>query len=97
MAKEGFTYIMGSNTLVLYVGVTSNLESCVYQHKNHTYDGFSAKYNVTKLLYFEGPGDIISSIDREKEIKKWNRNKKFVLIRTINPYFKDLAEDWFDG
>ncbi len=97
MTKEGYIYIMGSETLVLYVGSTHNLENRVYEHKNKLVpNSFTARYNVNKLLYFEGPGDITSALDREQEIKKWNRKKKLILIRTKNPYLKDLAEDWYD-
>ncbi len=92
--KEGYVYIMGSETLVLYVGVTSHLENRVHQHKNHEYGGFTAKYNVTRLLYYEGLGSIEASIEREKQIKKWNRKKKLVLIRTKNPNLEDLSYSW---
>ncbi len=92
--KEGYVYIMGSDTLVLYVGVTSDLEKRVYQHKNHTFRGFTARYHITRLLYFEGPGSIEGAIEREKEIKKWNRKKKLVLIRSKNPDLEDLSLRW---
>ncbi len=92
--KEGYVYIMGSETLVIYVGVTSQLEDRVNQHKNHGFGGFTAKYNVTRLLYYEGPGSMEGAIEREKQIKKWNRKKKLVLIRSKNPNLEDLSASW---
>ncbi len=76
---------------VLYIGVTSNLIKRVYEHKQHADpNSFSAKYNVTKLIYYEGTDDIRVAIEREKQLKKWSRKKKDVLIDTMNPERKDL-------
>ncbi|MCF7918002.1 GIY-YIG nuclease family protein, partial [Candidatus Gracilibacteria bacterium] len=97
MEKQGFVYIMGSATLVLYVGVTSDLEKRVWEHKSHSVSGFTDRYNITKLLYYESGGDMYGAITREKQIKGWLRKKKLALIETINPYYKDLAGDWYDG
>ena len=92
--KPGYTYIMGSDTGVLYIGVTSDIYTRVHQHKNGTFEGFSKTYNCTRLLYYEQHEDINRSIAREKQLKGWRREKKLTLIRTINPTFKDLAEQW---
>jgi putative endonuclease len=92
--KPGYTYIMGSNTGTLYIGVTSDIYIRVQQHKNGTFEGFSKKYNCNRLLYYEASESIIESIAREKQLKGWRREKKLNLIRTQNPNFKDLAETW---
>ena len=90
----GYTYIMGSLTGTLYVGVTSELDVRVRQHKNGTFEGFSKKYGCTRLLYYEEHEYIGTAIAREKQLKGWRREKKLNLIRTLNPQFKDLAEKW---
>jgi putative endonuclease len=90
----GYTYIMGSTSGTLYTGVTSDLYVRVRQHKSGAFEGFSSKYNCTRLLYSEEFTDIRSAIAREKEIKGWRRERKLDLIRTINPEFKDLAVNW---
>jgi putative endonuclease len=92
--KPGYTYIMGSSTGTLYIGVTSDLESRIWKHKNGTFEGFSKKYNCTRLLYYEQHEDIRTSIAREKQLKGWRREKKLALICTANPEFKDLAATW---
>jgi putative endonuclease len=81
-----------SNT-VLYTGVTNNLERRVYEHKNNITEGFSKKYNIHKLVFFETTNDIKSAIAREKQIKGWLRIKKIKLIETANPEWKDLSSD----
>ena len=92
--KPGYIYIMGSPTGTLYIGVTSDLEGRVWKHKSGTYEGFSKKYNCTRLLYYEQHEDIRTSIARETQLKGWRREKKLALIRTTNPTFKDLAAIW---
>jgi putative endonuclease len=92
--KPGYTYIMGSPTGTLYIGVTSNIYTRVQQHKTGAFEGFSKQYNCTRLLYYEQHEDISQSIAREKQLKGWRREKKLNLIRTTNPNFKDLAETW---
>jgi putative endonuclease len=79
---------------VLYTGVTNDLERRVYEHKNKLVKGFSAKYNITKLVYYEVFKDIREAILREKQIKGGSRRKKIELIKNINPQFDDLAEEW---
>ena len=92
--KLGYTYIMGSPTGTLYIGVTSDIYIRIQQHKNGTFEGFSKEHNCTRLLYYEQHEDISQSIAREKQLKGWRREKKLDLIRTLNPDFKDLAETW---
>ena len=95
--KNYFIYILTSDTGTLYTGVTNNLEKRIYQHKHKLIDGFTKKYNITRLVYFEETTDINAAIQREKEIKGWRRSKKIELIKTSNPTWKDLAENWFAG
>jgi putative endonuclease len=90
----GYTYIMGSPTGTLYIGITSDIYIRVQQHKNGTFEGFSKEHNCTRLLYYEQHKDITQSISREKQLKGWRREKKLNLIRTQNPDFKDLAVTW---
>jgi putative endonuclease len=90
--SAGYTYIMGSLTGTLYIGVTSNFDTRILQHKNGTFEGFSKTYGCTRLIYFEKYDDIRTAIAREKQLKGWRREKKLNLVRTTNPDFKDLAE-----
>jgi putative endonuclease len=76
----------------MYVGVTNDLERRLYEHKNKLVKGFTEKYNVNKLVYVEETGDVISALAREKEIKKWRREKKNNLVVGSNPEWKDLSE-----
>ena len=88
----GYTYIMGSTSGTLYIGVTSDLDTRILQHKNGTFEGFSKTYGCTRLLYYEKYDDIRTAVAREKQLKGWRREKKLNLIRTTNPEFRDLAE-----
>jgi putative endonuclease len=93
MEKGGSVYIMGNEKPVLYIGVTSNLLGRVYQHRNNLVEGFTKKYNLHKLLYFENFEDIENAIIREKQLKRWHREWKINLIRFSNPEFKDLFNE----
>jgi putative endonuclease len=88
-------YILGSLSGTLYVGVTSNLRNRVWQHKNHTFAGFSAKYGVDRLLYCEQYSYSEHAIAREKQLKGWRREKKIALIAKENPKWEDLSREWF--
>lgn len=89
-----FVYIMASESGTLYTGVTNDLVKRVWQHKNNLIEGFTKKYQCHKIIYFEETGDVESAILREKQIKGWSRWKKEALIKTINPPWKDLSNDW---
>ena len=91
--KGGFVYILASKSGVLYVGVTNRLRRRIVEHRLKLVDGFSARYNVTRLVYYEKFGDIRNAIAREKQIKGWLRVKKIALIESTNPRWKDLAEE----
>jgi putative endonuclease len=91
--KTYYTYILTNwNNRVMYVGVTNNLNRRLYEHRSKRNAGFTAKYNVHKLVYFEETHSILKAIEREKEIKKWRREKKNNLVITINPEWKDLSD-----
>jgi len=87
-------YIMASASGVLYTGVTNFLERRVRQHKQKLIEGFTKKYDVTRLVYYEPYGQIKSAISREKQVKNWRREKKLTQIRSMNPKFRDLSEDF---
>jgi putative endonuclease len=90
--KTGYIYILtNSSDEVLYIGVTSNLIKRIYEHKNKLVEGFSQKYNLTKLVYYETVNDMYSAITREKQIKGWLRSKKIDLIQRMNPNWTDLS------
>lgn len=80
---------------MLYIGVTNNLERRVYEHKMKLNEGFTKKYNLHQLVYYEDTDDIGHAIEREKQLKRWRREKKVWLIEQLNPSWKDLAEDWY--
>lgn len=93
MSKEYYIYLITNKKLnVLYTGVTNNLIRRIYEHKNKLLDGFTKKYNVDRLIYFEAYSEINDAILREKQIKGWSRKKKNDLINTINPQWKDLYD-----
>ena len=79
---------------VLYIGVTSNLPKRLYEHRNGLVEGFTKKYNVHKLVYYEETDYRISANERERQLKKWSRAKKNALVNTINPTWRDLSLDW---
>ena len=88
---QAYVYILASQRNgTLYIGVTNNLIRRVYEHRNHMLDGFTKKYHVHRLVYYECCPDITSAIMREKRLKKWNRRWKLRLIEGANPDWKDL-------
>ena len=90
-----YVYILSSQRRVLYIGITSHIERRVGQHKSHTFGGFTAKYNVTNLVYFERYSSVGRAIRREKELKDWRREKKIALIESSNPKWRDLSYGWY--
>ena len=91
-----YVYILASRSKRLYTGVTSDLKGRIYQHKTKATGGFTARYNINRLLYFETGEDMRAAIAREKQIKGWTRARKIALIETTNPGWRDLSEDWLD-
>ena len=78
----------------MYIGVTNNLERRIYEHKHKLSDGFTKKYNINKLVYFESTSDINSAIAREKQLKGWIRLRKNELVETKNPKWEDISLSW---
>ena len=94
MGKGGYVYILANERLtVLYVGVTSDLEQRVLQHRSGLIKGFTWRYNLCRLLYYEEHGKVEDAIRREKQIKGWTRSKKEALIDRVNPERRDLAPE----
>ena len=95
MNKNYFVYIITNyEETTFYIGVTSDLEKRIYEHKHKILDGFSSKYNLSKLIYFEQTNSIETAIKREKQLKNWHRKWKINLIKESNPELKDLSENW---
>src|SRR5437667_12182897 len=90
-----YVYIMTNRSGTLYTGVTNNLMRRVYEHKHHLTPGFTSKYKVDRLVYFEFGESISAAIEREKQSKGWTRKKKLDLVRTSNPKWKDLSAEWY--
>ena len=95
-AMDYFVYILTNwNNKVMYTGVTNNLERRLFEHQNELVEGFTKKYHVHKLVYYESTDDIYSAITREKQIKGWTRAKKNALVDEINPDWRDLSGEWY--
>jgi putative endonuclease len=92
--KQYYVYIMTNRSQTLYTGVTNNLRRRMFEHKLHLVTGFTSKYHITRLVYFEETSDVHAAIAREKQIKGWLRAKKIILIESMNPDWRDLSEEW---
>src|SRR5437016_4850790 len=95
--KTYYVYILASKSRTLYTGVTNNLERRVVEHRRKLNAGFTARYNINRLVYYEAGGDIEAMIAREKQIKAWGRLKKIALIESMNRDWKDLSNGWPGG
>jgi len=93
--KSYSVYIVGSLSGTLYVGVTGKLRKRAFEHKFHSLEGFTDKYDVERLLYWESYDDVHKAIGREKQLKGWRREKKIVLIESVNPHWVDFSKDWY--
>jgi putative endonuclease len=91
MPKQYYVYILSSYLRVIYTGVTSDLCRRIYEHKHKVHEGFTSKYNVNQLVYYEVTNDIRAAIEREKQIKGYRREKKVALIEQLNPKWIDLS------
>ncbi len=91
LLKTYYVYILSSRQRTLYTGVTGDLPRRVQEHRLKLVEGFTKRYNVTQLVYFESTTDVLAAIAREKQIKRWSRSKKIALVRSMNPEWKDLA------
>ena len=94
--NQYYVYIMTNKSRTLYTGVTNNLLRRVYEHKQKLIPGFTQKYNITKLVFYEDTSDVTAAIEREKQIKGWLRSKKIALIESMNPHWEDLSQGWFE-
>jgi putative endonuclease len=92
--RDYYVYIMSNHSRTFYTGFTSNLVTRVLKHKNKMHDGFTKKYNITQLVYYESTTDVRAAIEREKQIKDWRRIKRVALIRKMNPTWRDLSDDF---
>jgi putative endonuclease len=92
--KHYYVYIMANRSKTLYTGVTNNLQRRLYEHQQHLVAGFTSKYQITHLVYFEEMSDVNAALAREKHIKGWVRARKVALIESINPDWRDLSEEW---
>jgi putative endonuclease len=95
--REYYVYIMTNQSRTLYIGVTNDLKRRVYEHKHKLVSGFTQKYNLTLLAYYESTPDVRSAIEREKQLKGWLRAKKIALIESANPEWRDLSAGWIEG
>ena len=93
-ARNFYVYLLSNATRRLYVGITNNLEKRIYEHRAKLVPGFTSKYNISWLVYYEVTSDVGSALAREKQIKSWRRSKKEALIKTMNPRLKDLSLEW---
>ncbi len=88
-------YIVGSLSGTLYIGMTGNLHQRVFEHKFHRIEGFTDQHDIERLLYWESYDEVHKAINREKQLKGWRREKKIVLIKSVNPHWLDLSKDWY--
>jgi putative endonuclease len=96
LTKQYYIYIMASRSRVIYIGMTNNLRRRVAEHQQKLVEGFTQRYNVTQLIYYEMTNDVHSALAREKELKAWLRSKKMALIESMNPAWKDLSGELDD-
>jgi putative endonuclease len=92
--KQYFVYILASITRTIYIGMTNDIDRRLYEHKNKLAEGFTSKYGVDRLVYFEQFNDVKLAIARETELKKWRREKKIALIESVNPDWDDITAKW---
>lgn len=95
--KDYYVYIVTNKSWTLYTGVTNDLTRRVWEHKHKWTKGFTSRYRIGKLAYFEQFGDVRDAIAREKQIKGWTRAKKWALVQAANPTWKDLSAGWHEA
>ncbi|MEO1023792.1 MAG: GIY-YIG nuclease family protein [Bacteroidota bacterium] len=93
--KVYYVYMLSNASKMIYIGMTNNLTRRIYEHRNKLLKGYTQKYNLHDLVYYEETDDVGRAIEREKQLKGWKRNRKVKLIEAVNPGWKDLAERWF--
>ena len=92
--RRYYVYVPTNRTRRLYAGVTNDLERRMYEHKDKLVPGFASKYNLTWLAYYEETSDVMSAIEREKEVKGWRRNRQEAMVESMNPEWRDLSLEW---
>ncbi len=97
MSHDYYVYIMMNRSRTLYTGMTNNLLRRVFEHQHLLVEGFTKRYKITQLAYFEHTTDVRAAILREKQIKGWTRAKKIALIESVNPHWLDLSGGWYDS
>lgn len=93
--RQYYVYLMTNRSGTLYTGVTNDLQRRVYQHKHKLVPGFTARYRIDRLVYYETTEDVHAALAREKQIKGWRRARKVALIESSNPAWADLSEEWY--
>ena len=93
--RQYYVYIMTNRSGTLYTGVTNDLERRMYEHRAKFVEGFTKRYNIDMLVYYEVTDDINGALNREKQIKAWRRSKRVALIESTNPQWRDLSYGWF--
>jgi putative endonuclease len=94
--RKYFVYVMSNRTRTLYVGITNDLVRRAFEHKHKLLKGFTARYSLDRLVYFDETTDVYEAIAREKQLKGWLRARKIALIESTNPRWQDLSRRWFD-
>ena len=94
VGRQYYVYVLTNGTRRLYVGVTGDLEGRMYEYRMKLVRGFASRYNLTWLAYYEVTSDVWSALEREKQIKRWRRDKKMALVESMNPEWKDLSLEW---
>ena len=94
--RRYYVYIIANATRILYTGITNNLVRRVWEHKAKQTDGFTSHFQVYRLVYYESFDDVRNAINREKQIKRWRREKKIWLIERVNRNWKDLSDGWYE-
>jgi len=92
-----YVYIIANATRILYTGITNNLVRRVWEHKTKQTDGFTSHFHLCRLVYYESFDDVRNAINREKQIKRWRREKKIWLIERVNRNWKDLSDGWYEN
>jgi putative endonuclease len=93
--RDYYVYLLTNRSGTLYTGVTNDLQRRMYEHKNKLVEGFTKKYNMDMLVYYEVTSDVREALAREKQIKAWRRSKRIVLIESTNAEWRDLSDGWF--
>ncbi len=96
-SRDYYVYLLTNRSGTLYTGVTNDIQRRMYEHKNKLVKGFTKRYNIDMLVYYEVTSDIGEGLTREKQIKAWRRSKRISLIESANPQWRDLSEGWYSS